>query len=296
MKVQIISPLRMQWESKYKEIMPDAVWNQKADNGFDVNLFMWANEDAIWYMNGQRLKESGKTVREDDPDNAKNIIFLRRYEVFTRGISCIDWSRVDEAIMVNDYLADMFEKYSGKKPHVIYNGVDTNKWGWKNRDHGKKIAWVGFINLKKNFPLALQILEKLPKDYELYIAGGIQDPQLMPYIDNILSSMGRNVFWDKHIPAEHMDEWLDDKDYLLNTAVSEGCPNSVLEAMAKGIKPIVHNWPGSKEQFGNYVFDTIDEAVQDIQFGHYDSLEYISDIEKKFGNENYMKVRDLVYG
>jgi hypothetical protein len=35
----------------------------------------------------------------------------------------------------------------------------------------------------------------------------------------------------------------------LSTSLSEGNPNNVIEAMAKGIKPVVHAWPGAEDQF-----------------------------------------------
>lgn len=272
----------MQWEAKYQEIMPDAVWSDTPYAGFDNYLFMWCDPATIKFIN--------ETNKE-----CKYTVFIRRYEYFGH-MQKLDWKKVDNVIMVNDELARGFETVTGIKPHVVYNGVDTDKWTYRERDKGNKIAWVGFINLKKNLPLALQILAELPHRYELHIAGSVQDSQLIPYAENILRSTNRKIHYYGHINSGDMNEWLEDKSFILNTAISEGCPNSVIEAMAKGIKPIVHNWPGSIAQFGARVFDTVKEAELDFEFGKFDPLEYRTTVEEKFGLNNYKKVRDIVYG
>lgn len=271
----------MQWESRYKQIFPDAVWTKLAEEGHDTNLFMWCDENTLNAVN----KSNG----------TRNVVFIRRYEFFSDVIERMDWGRVSDVIMVNDYLAMLFQKRTGIKPYVVYNGVDPANWTFQNRTHGNKIAWVGYINLKKNLQLALQVMSGLPTDYELHIAGGLQDAQVMVYIENLVISTKNKIVLYGQIPSEHMNSWLDDKNYILSTAISEGCPNHVIEAMAKGIKPVVHNWAGAKEQFGDYVFNTTDEAVHMIA-GHdnYDSQRYIDIVNDKFGLSNYDKVKEIV--
>jgi glycosyltransferase involved in cell wall biosynthesis len=223
------------------------------------------------------------------------VVYIRRFEYYTNLIEQVDWSKVGAVIMVNDFLADGFKKRTGVKPHVVYNSVDPDEWTFKEREPGSNIAWVGFVNQKKNLPLALQIMHELPRDYVLHVAGDFQDAQSMDYAVHMANLMGIKVNFYGQIRAEHMDAWLEDKSYLLNTSISEGCPNSVLEAMAKGIKPVVHNWPGAEQQFRPfYPFYNIRIAVGDIRRGDYDSNEYRSDVIKTFGSSNYTKVRQII--
>ena len=259
----------MQWETGFKNTFPDAEWVKNPTNQADCYLFMWCDEVAVNFINNS-LK------------HAPYIVYVRRYEMFNKWIKELDWSKVDEVIMVNDFLADRFYEITGRKAHVIYNAVDINKWKYKERKHGNQIAWVGFINQKKNLPLALQIMAGLPKNYELHIAGGIQDMQTLLYLEHIVKELQIQVTLNGQIPHEFMDEWLEDKNYILSTAISEGCPNNVIEAMAKGIKPIIHNWPGAEEQFS--VFNTIDEACNMISLGsEYNSTLYKSITIEKSG-------------
>jgi glycosyltransferase involved in cell wall biosynthesis len=283
MKINFITPLKMQWIKGYENIFKDCEF-VKTDvpsiGDYDTRMFMWCNDDTIRFINNNKK-------------DSRYIVFIRRYEYYSMPLEKVDWSKVDEVIMVNEYLAKGFLQRTGIKPNVIYNGVNPDEWKYKERRHGNKIALVGFVNQKKNYPLALQILTKLPQDYELHIAGGIQCNATMDYIDNLTKATKRKVYFYDQI--DDIDLWLEDKNYLLSTAISEGNPNNVIEAMAKGIKPIVHNWPGSCSQFARYVFNTIDEAVAMFRDGsEYKSELYRNIIEKFHGDEQYQKVRQLV--
>ncbi len=288
MKVDIITPFKMQWLEGFKKVFPESRICKSAyqilqeSKQADIKIYMWCNEDTV-----EVIRMYG--------DKFKIVVFIRRYEFYTDCIDKMDWSKVDAVIMVNDYLAKNFENRTGIKPHIIYNGILPENWKFKHHKHGKKIAMVGYINQKKNYPLAMQILAKLPKDYELHLAGGVQCEATMDYIDNIAKATKRVVTYNGQI--DDIDFWLSDKNYLLSTAISEGNPNNVIEAMAKGIKPIVHNWPGSKEQFGNNVFNTVEEALEMMNpDSEYNSTEYRQIVEEKFGWENYRKVRTIVEG
>jgi len=283
MKMLIVNPLKMQWEAKYREIFPDAEWSEIPRLGYDTYLFMWCNNVTQMFIN-------------DNAKQGRYIVFIRRYEYYSN-LEKMQWDKVDAVIMVNDWLAEGFKQRTGVKPYVIYNGVDPDKWTFRERAHGNQIAWVGFVNQKKNIPLALQILAKLPEDYELHIAGGIQCFQTWDYLTYITKQIKRKVTFNGHIPHEYMNQWLEDKNYILSTAISEGCPNHVIEAMAKGIKPVVHNWAGSREQFDSFVFTTTGKAIHDISnISPYDSERYRSIVSDKFGINNYEKVRQIVCG
>jgi hypothetical protein len=57
----------------------------------------------------------------------------------------------------------------------------------------------------------------------------------------------------------------------------------VMQAMCKGIKPVIHNFVGAKEIYDKtYIWNTIDEAVEMILSDTYSSLEYRKFIEDKY--------------
>ena len=55
----------------------------------------------------------------------------------------------------------------------------------------------------------------------------------------------------------------------------EGHPYNIMEACVRGIKPIIHDFPGSTELYPrSWLYDTVDEAMDLILTGGYNSEEY----------------------
>jgi glycosyltransferase involved in cell wall biosynthesis len=82
---------------------------------------------------------------------------------------------------------------------------------------------------------------------------------------------------------EDMTAWLEDKNYLVSTSVIESQGMGILEAMAAGIKPVVHDFPGAEEIFGkNYLFTTPQDFCKQILEDDYDSEQYRTFVERKY--------------
>ena len=284
MKVALITPWENAWIPYFERVFTNrghkfAVFPKQAPSDCDIVIHGWA------------------TGTPSVP-KARNIVFLRRYELFDGGLAKIDWAKTHSLICVNSWFKQVAETILEQQKinvpvHMIYNGLDLDRWTYKKRDHGKKIGMACFIHAKKNLPLALQILAALPKDYELHIAGDIQDPCLAEYIVHASRCMERDVHLYGQVPSRQLDQWWEGMDYCLSTSISEGNPNNVIEAMAKGIKPIVHCWPGSADQFEGHIFRTVQEAVSMIEADPYESEEYQREVRDKFSLANFEKVADL---
>lgn len=283
MKVALLTPWQNAWVPYFKRVFESrghqfSVFPKVAPRDADIVIHGWATGTAP--VNG-----------------ARNIVFLRRYELFDGGLAKIDWSKIHSMICVNSWFKKVAETIlQGEKievpVHLIYNGCDIKNWKFKEREHGKKIGMACFVHSKKNLPLALQILAALPDGYELHIAGDIQDACLAEYLVHTSKEMKKDVHLYGQVPARHLDAWWDGMDYCLSTSISEGNPNNVIEAMAKGIKPIVHCWPGAEDQFDGHIFRTVAEAVALIN-GPYESDKYRDTIEERFSLENFERVADM---
>ena len=231
-------------------------------------------------------------------DGARNIVFLRRYEFFAGGLEKIDWSKTYALICVNSWIKGLVDGILSENgvtvpTHLIFNAVDEIKWTFANRAPGKKIGMACFIHSKKNLPLALQILAALPEGYELHIAGAVQDASVATYLNYSAASIGKTLQIYEQVPSGAMDKWWEGMDYCLSTSITEGNPNNVNEAMAKGIKPVIHNWPGSEDQYAPWTFNTVAEAVAMIQSPDYDSPAYLSRVRERFSLANIEKVVDM---
>jgi len=285
MKVALITPWENAWVPLYKEAFEKrghefTRLKEPEPGNFDVVLHGWANHDKPMY--------TGK----------RNIMFLRRYELFDRTLTRINWNAVDGLICVNSWIKGVMEssfRQSGIRTpiYLVYNAADPARWSYRERGPGNRIGMACHVHPKKNLPLALQILAALPEDYELHIAGQIQDSCTAEYLNQIGNAVRRKIFLYDHIPAEQLNTWWDQMNFCLSTSLSEGNPNNVIEAMAKGIKPIVHYWPGAEGQFPKHLFGTVGEAVSMILSGPYESLKYRDEVLDKFSLNNIERVVDL---
>lgn len=249
-------------------------------------------------LTGADLVLHGWTGQSQPIPGSRNIMFLRRYELFDGGMGRVDWTGIDALICVNTWIKAVVERVFAendiKTPvHMIYNGTDPGRWTFKERRPNHRVGMACHVHPKKNLPLALQVLALLPEHYELHIAGAIQDACTAEYLNHVGTAMQRKVYLYDHIPAEQLDLWWEQMGVCLSTSLSEGNPNNVIEAMAKGIKPVVHAWPGAEDQFPEALFTRAAEAAQAILSESYVSQRYRRHVEQKFSLANIERVVNL---
>ena len=241
----------------------------------DIIWLEWANQSAIIGTNYEGIKDK------------KVIVRLHRYEAFTIFPSQIKWQNVNCLILVASHMIKILEGTipdieKKVKLEVVYNGLDLDKITFKEREAGFNITWVGYINYRKNPAIALQILKELTgglytshKRYKLHIAGSFQDKCLEVYVNYMIKELNLqdNVIF--HGWVDDMDKFWEDKNYLLHASVHEAHSFAIMESMSRGIKPIIANFRGAKELYPeDVIFNTIEEAVNEIRDGEYYSKMY----------------------
>lgn len=285
MKISLMTPWDNAWVPLFKaEIESRGHEYRLNQNGSDVYIHGWASGDT------------------QPIEGARNIYFLRRYELFAGGLHRIDWSKVDALICVNSWIADVairiLESIGHKDfpVHLIYNAFNPALWKYRqDRKPNHKIGMACHVHPKKNLPLAMQILMALPEHYELHIAGEVQDPCTAEYLNELGKNARRKVYLYGHIERGDLDFWWEQMGFCLSTSISEGNPNNVLEAMAKGIKPVVHSWPGAEDQFFP-VFHSVKEAVNLIRSQDYTPEIYRAEVELNYSKDNIAKAVDIAVG
>jgi glycosyltransferase involved in cell wall biosynthesis len=258
-----------------------------------AELMQWS--DISWFEWCTNLAQLGSRL----PKVCRNIIRLHRYEAYTPFVSQIQWDHIDLLITVgNSFVLDALEKQvPGIRQKVsiatIPNGVDCGRIRYTPRTSGKNIAWVASLRMVKNPMLLLQCMARLHSydpEYRLFIAGDRNDLLLDQYMTYQIDQLGlRDVVifdgWQKDIP-----NWLSDKHYLLVTSVIESQGMGCLEAMAAGIRPVIHNFPGSRETFGdNFLFNTPEEFCDHILDGEYQSEQYRDFVERRYAMTNQLR-------
>ena len=65
-------------------------------------------------------------------------------------------------------------------------------------------------------------------------------------------------------PGANMEEWFRDVGFMLSSSDTEGCHTAVMEGMASGAMPIVRDWPGARELYGENVWAKLDDAIPGV--------------------------------
>ncbi len=256
----------------------------------DIVWLEWANEVAVEATKYQGLLDKKVFLR------------LHGYEAYRKDfLNGIDWSKVDGVIFVAEHVMkaaiDNQPKLKERRIILIPNGIDIGKYNYRSRSKGYKIGFLGFMNYKKNPMLMIQILKKLvdiDERYRIYWGGKMQDDRIWDYLNYILREMKLEDHFTFEGWVDDTDEWLEDKDIFLSTSIHEGYGVAIMEAMVKGIKPVIHNFYVASEFYPReYIFDTVDEAVEMITSEDYDSSKYRKFVETYSLDEQVRKIKEL---
>lgn len=243
----------------------------------DLCFFEWGGEVLAY---GSYLMEAAKTPI---------ICRIHKYEVFRECIKKVNWKSIDKVVFIAEHVRSLFLSQINipkEKTALIYNGLDSKKFSYRNRTHGFKLAYLGAIKYEKAIEMLLQIIKKLveiDRRYKLYLAGKVYSKEIEVYFNYMLQEMqlDNNVIYDGF--QINVDQWLEDKDYIICSSIVEGHITAIQEAMLKGIKPVIHNYPGAKELYdSDYLWNTIDEAVELITKSQYKSQIYHDLIYNQF--------------
>lgn len=260
----------------------------------DICFFEWAGSVLAYASN----LDAARTT--------KIICRIHRYEVFSSILDKVKWENVDRAIFIAEHIRRNFIEYTNvevDKTGIIYNGFNLEEFAYTERGRGYNIAYLGTLIYRKAPNMMLQILKQLvdiDKRYTLHFTGAFDLKEVKIYCEYMAREMGieKNIVY--HSFQDSIDAWLEDMNYILCTSVSEGHIGVVQEAMIKGIKPIIHNYPGAKEIYNSdMLWNTIDEAVNMINDEEYDSRKYREIIEKDFEltakAQEFKKLFDEIY-
>ncbi|WP_307897226.1 glycosyltransferase [Clostridium botulinum] len=259
--------------------------------------------DICWFEWCDPLVAYGSKL--ETAKDKKIICRLHSYEAFTSYIYEINWSNVDKVIFVAEHIKRLVLSkifIPQHKVYVIPNGIDLNKQEFKERKKGFNIAYVGHINFKKGPILLLHAFKKIfdtDNRYKLHIAGTFDEERYRLYFDQMIKEfrLEKNIIfygWQRDI-----NKWLEDKNYLICTSVLESQGLGIMEAMSKGIRPLIHNFVGAKEVYPEKcVWSSLDNIVNMLSDEDYSSIEYRNFIEKNYSisDTNHKIISEIIEG
>lgn len=219
----------------------------------------WAGEEAIKFTRGEK--------------RCRIVVRVHGYETHDGKLKRMDWLKVDDVIFVAEYLRDMALADcpvigEACNVFVVPGGVETGKFAVADGKTGRRIAMACYGNYKKNLPMALQILAKLPSDYTLHVATRWQSHQLAMYVDHMIGELGLAGRVEFCPWQSDLNEFYADKDFYLSASIEESFHYALAEGMAAGLKPVIHCWKSARDFYNpEWIFKTVDEAVDMILAG-----------------------------
>lgn len=264
----------------------------KMDRYYDPKLVEWA--DVVWFDTCDNNLKSAMYPDKSDPTQegwdlhdmdltGKRIICrIIDIEVWSGHNMNVDWSLITDIIYIAPHIMELVKNSPNWKPeydskcHFIPCGVNLEKFTFAEREPGFNIGIVSEIWSSKGTDYVLQIALKLrdidPR-YNIKWVGKMQEYVWeWWYIQDFIKHHDLNIeFLDW---VESVDEFLEDKNYLLHASKKEAFSYATAEAMAKGIKPILHHFYGAEHLWPGMTWMSIDEAVTDIIELSYDSQSY----------------------
>ena len=249
-------------------------------------LMIWS--DIAWFEQCPELAVAGS----ERAKVCKNIFRMSRYEGHEQWPGQMNWSNMDVLFMVDDgsdseALIRNTPDIEGQTSVVVLpQGVNVERFKSVNRQRGKNIAFSSNLSPEENPAFVLQCLQKLhyiDPEYRLFVAGEFQDATLERYMKHMVDALdlGNVVFFDGL--QENVCAWLQDKHYIVSTGISAHIGTGLLEAMACGLKPVVHNFPGADRTFPTeFLFNISEQFCEQICSEQYEPKRY-----RRFVEDNY---------
>lgn len=270
----------------------------KVDRYYDPKLIDWA--DVIWFDTcdnnllsatnpSQALIDESKDVGVDwdihnhDLTNKKVIVRPIDIECW-QGHFAYDnmWNIPTDVIFLAPHIqqimmADSRPQQGTFKQHVIPCGVNLDRWTFKKRERGFNIGVVAERWVSKGVDYVIQIaikLKEIDKRYQIHWLGKNNDYHWEhEYLKDIISHLDLPILLEEEY-VDDLNNWWEDKNYVLHCSHKETYTYAVAEAMAKGIKPVFHRYFGADAIWPGLTWTSIDEAVKMITEKKYNSKSY----------------------
>jgi glycosyltransferase involved in cell wall biosynthesis len=266
---------------------------------FPTELFQGQNIDEMY----QLMKWSDISWFEGCADMAVEasklpkvcnmVVRLHYRDAYDQWPAQVQWDNIDVLVtggnqFVKDALAEQSPDIKNRTWMVtIPSGVNLDKFKLVSRPRGKNLACVGHLGINKNPMFLLQCMQKLhyiDPEYKLFFAGSFQSLMLQQYLRHIVQAIELTDVVLFEGWQQDVNSWLQDKHYIISGSIGQGQSVGLLEGMACGLKPVIHNFPGANQIFPpEFLFNISEEFCQQILSDRYEPERYRRFVEGNYG-------------
>ncbi|MBN1124163.1 MAG: glycosyltransferase family protein [Sedimentisphaerales bacterium] len=236
----------------------------------------------------------------------RTVVRLDARDVYDAPIEEVNWDNID-VVIINGGLLEKQTLLSRmedleKRTRVIttFEGVDLSRVRFQSRCRGKKLVWMGDLDAQSNPILLLQCMQKLnyiDKDYRLYIAGRCVDTGMEQYLRYMVDKLNLSSAVVFEPEVKNLNQYLLDKHFIVSTAIDLSGLSSVLTAMACGLKPVVHDFPGAEQWIdSSYLFGISEQFCNLVLSDDYRPQHYRQIVEQQYRLRHWTRpINDVLY-
>lgn len=194
-----------------------------------------------------------------DPGTTRMVIRLHSFEAFGWWPHLVDFSRVDDLILVSDHLRDLCNQVlpqltDGPRQHVISNAMDLRPYVRPKDDDARfTLGLVGIGSVAKDPRWAIEVLRELRKHdkrYRLVLMGDDPEPKFGKAARDYYEALVAD--YEELEPSgaiirlgqvTDVAKALVEVGVILSTSVRESFHCALVEGAASGAVPVVRDWP-----------------------------------------------------
>lgn len=244
-------------------------FNKSICQAADVVWSEWCNEAA---------------VQASHADCVKLVLRMRGYDAWG-SLDQINWSAVSalvyESVLLKEIAETRLPTLQNFPSHVIPAGLDLSRFPFAPMDHGKVVAMPTRPDFLKGHQIVYEWARRR-SDMQIHITVPFADlaPRLVRYLQYnkpINVRLWGNVdtpTWLREIKA----------NYVLSASASEDLGYTIIEAMAMGIKPLIHDRVGARALWPeDLIWQTLDNLDKLVDPGS----DYLALAWRRFVEEYY---------
>ena len=299
MKIVIFDPYVGKFTKDMQEWWINVGHEVERQTYYNPQLAEWA--DVIWFYTCDNNLASGTNpgsailddaanyqpwdLHDMDLSNKKIICNPIDIEVWQGHFGAGKWDIISDVVFIAPHIRDLVDPYvlpgyhEDMKIHTIPMAVNLDRYTFKERQPGFNIGVVSERWISKGTDYILQIalkLKKLDPRWNITWLGRWSESQWeQAYLTEFIEHHELPIEFINYLEGDNaVDEFLEDKNFLLHASHKEAFSMATAEAMAKGIKPVLHRFYGADALWPGITWDSIDQAVEMLLEDKYDSNSY----------------------
>ena len=257
-----------------------------------ADLVRWS--DIAWFDGGGRMAVEAARLGE----GSRIIVSLRRSDLAGYWAKDVRWENVSIVVQIGSSAVEetLLEQVPDIRNRtrlvVVPNGVDLARYTLRRRERGKHLACIGCLTMEANPAFLIQCMQKLhylDPGYRLSFAGTFENAILEQYIRHMVRTLNLTDVITFEPSCGELNHWLSDKHFIVASGIGESQVEALLAAMACGLKPIIHNFPGAERLFPpRHLFNIAEQFCEQVLARDYEPEEYRRFVEQTFPIEEQL--------